>query len=68
MESYKPDAQSSALEMVKSLQSLLSEFTSQPMSLVKTRVSVFIGKVALILATDSPFVEHLVPDEKSSQG
>ncbi|KAG8978165.1 hypothetical protein FRC05_011281 [Tulasnella sp. 425] len=67
LESYKPEAQASALEMVKSLQSLLLEFTSQPMSLMKTRVSVFIGKVALVLATDSPFVEHLVSDEQSSQ-
>ncbi|KAG9047746.1 hypothetical protein FS837_001586 [Tulasnella sp. UAMH 9824] len=61
--SYRPEAQSSALEMVKSLQSLLSEFTSTPASPINARVSVFIGKVALILATDSSFVEYLVPDE-----
>ncbi|KAG8931533.1 hypothetical protein FRC01_001162 [Tulasnella sp. 417] len=65
--SYRPEAQSSALEMVKSLQSLLSESTPTPASPIGTRVSVFIGKVALILATDSSFVEYLVPDESGRQ-
>lgn len=65
--SYRPEAQLSALEMVKSLQSLLLEFTPTLVSLINTRVSVFIGKVALILATDSSFVEYLVPDESGRQ-
>lgn len=67
LESYLPEAQSSAFEIVKSLQNLIAEYTSAPMSPITTRVSVFVGKVALALATDSSFVERLVPNEDGRQ-
>ncbi|KAG9019493.1 hypothetical protein FRB90_001565 [Tulasnella sp. 427] len=67
LESYQPEARSSALEMVKSLQTLLLEFTSQSLSPVNTQISVFVGKVALVLATDSPFAELLIPDEAARE-
>ncbi|KAG8908508.1 hypothetical protein FRB99_005867 [Tulasnella sp. 403] len=62
MKDFRPDAQSAALEMAKSLRTLLQREGSKGLdAAMDTLVVVFVGKVALELATESPFVEDLVP-------